>query len=165
MKIEAYLVVLLLAVAVPTGVVAQDRPWWRALDDPTLNALIDEALVMSPDLSGAVQRIAQAEAMSVRSRAELMPTLSLDALGSVAPVSGLGFQFGGLPIGGDPTASRPSIFYTGSGNITARYNLTSWGAEYRALESNRLRADASRGDHRATSHCEPAARRCDATPL
>ena len=151
MKIEAYLVVLLLAVAVPTGVVAQDRPWWQALDDPTLNALIDEALVMSPDLSGAVQRIAQAEATSVRSRAALMPILSLDALGSVAPLSGLGFQFGGLPIGGDPTASRPSLFYTGSGNITARYNLTSWGAEYRALESNRLRADASRGDSDAVA--------------
>ena len=34
MKIQAYLVVLLLAVAVPTGVVAQDRPWWRAVADP-----------------------------------------------------------------------------------------------------------------------------------
>ena len=77
MKIEAYLVVLLLAVAVPTGVVAQDRPWWQALDDPTLNALIDEALVMSPDLSGAVQRIAQAEATSVRSRAAETATRSL----------------------------------------------------------------------------------------
>ena len=118
MKIQAYLVVLLWAVAVPIGVVAQDRPWWRALDDPTLNALIDEARVMRPDLSGAVQRIAQAEAMSVRSRAALMPTLSLDALGSVAPLSGLGFQFGGLPIGGDPTASRPSIFFVSSVDIS-----------------------------------------------
>ena len=134
------------AVALPAVTVAQERPWWEELDDETLSSLIDEALSSNPDLSGAVQRIAQAEATSVRSRAALMPTVSLDAQGAVAPLSGLGFQFGGLPIGGDPTASRPSLFYTGSGSLTARYNLTSWGSEYRALESSRLRAAASRGD-------------------
>ena len=146
MKFLARLAILPLTLAAPVGVVAQDRPWWEALDDDTLGALIEEALSRNPDLKGAVQRIAQAEASSMRSRAALMPTLSLEALGSAAPLSGLGFQFGGLPIGGDPTASRPSLFYTGSGRLTARYNLTSWGSEYRALESSRLRADASRGD-------------------
>ncbi len=144
------------AVAFPAGAVtvpavAQDRPWWEELDDDTLGALIEEALSSNPDLTGAVQRIAQAEASSVRSRAALMPTVSFDAQGALAPLSGLGFQFGGLPIGGDPTASRPSLFYTGSGSLTARYNLTSWGSEYRALESSRLRAAASRGDSDAVA--------------
>ncbi len=138
--------ILLLYLAAPARALAQDRPWWEALGDDTLGALIEEALSRNPDLTAAVRRIAQAEASSVRSRAALMPTLSIDAQGGVAPLSGLGFQFGGLPIGGDPTVSRPSLFYTGSGNLTARYNLTSWGAEYHAFESSRLRARASGGD-------------------
>ncbi len=130
----------------PARTAAQALPWWDVLDDNTLGALIDEAFSMNPDLMGAVQRIAQAEASSLRSRAAILPTLTFDAQGSAAPLSGLGFQFGGLPIGGDPSASRPSLFYTGSGGVTARYNLTSWGAESRAVESSRLRAAASRGD-------------------
>jgi outer membrane protein TolC len=137
---------LLSGAVFPAPTAAQNGPWWVVLDDDTLGALIDEALSMNPDLMGAVQRIAQAEASSLRSRAALLPTLSFDAQGSVAPLSGLGFQFGGLPIGGDPTISQPSFFYTGSGGVTMRYNLTSWGAESRALESSRLRTDASRGD-------------------
>lgn len=146
MRFLAPLVVLFLFLASPAESAGQDRPWWEALGDDTLGALIEEALLMSPDLHAAVQRIAQAEASSVRSRAPLLPTLSIDAQGSVAPLSGLGFQFGGFPIGGDPAGSRPSLFYTGSGSLTARYNLTSWGTDYSLLESSRFRVLASRGD-------------------
>jgi multidrug efflux system outer membrane protein len=137
---------LLCGAVFPAGTAAQEGPWWEVLDDGTLGALIDEALSMNPDLMGAVQRIAQAEASSLRSRSAILPTLSLDVQGSVAPLSGLGFQFGGLPIGGDPTASRPSLFYTGSGGVTARDSAPHDVRLYRAVESSRLRAAASRGD-------------------
>lgn len=85
MRFLAPLAILVLSLASPAESAVQDRPWWEVLGDNTLGALIEEALLMSPDLTAAVQRIAQAEASSLRSRAPLLPTLSIDALGSVAP--------------------------------------------------------------------------------
>lgn len=38
--------------------------WWQALDDTTLNRLIDTALQQSPDLAAALARLQQAEAQS-----------------------------------------------------------------------------------------------------
>ena len=47
--------------------------------------------------------------------------------------------------GGSPVA-LPDRFYTGSANLSLRYRVSSWGAEYRTLQANRLEAMARRGD-------------------
>ncbi len=129
----------------PVPCVAQTT-WWESLGDGALTLLIAEGLTNNHDLSVAVDRIEQAAALARRSRAALLPTLSFDGQGTMAPLAGLGFQFGGFPLGGDGSVAVPSLYYTGSANLSARYRLTSWGAEYRTLQSRNLQTLASRGD-------------------
>ena len=125
---------------------AAQSTWWESLGDEGLMLLISEGLTNNHDLGVAVDRIEQAEALARRSRAAMLPSLSFDGQGTMAPLDGLGFQFGGFPAGGDVSGPVPSLYYTGSANLSARYRLTSWGSEYRTLQSRRLQTLASRGD-------------------
>ncbi|MDA0329841.1 MAG: TolC family protein [Gemmatimonadetes bacterium] len=129
---------------VATGVAM--TPWWDELGDETLTGLLRGAMEANGDLEAAVARMLQAEASADRSRAALMPSLSLDAQGSTGPLDGLGFQFGGIPRGGGGNTPAPSLFYTGSATARASYRLSSWGSEYRTLKATRLEAMARRGD-------------------
>ncbi|MCK9544030.1 MAG: efflux transporter outer membrane subunit [Novosphingobium sp.] len=58
-----------------------DDAWWRAFSDPQLDALIDEALRNSPDVSIAVARLRQASGMARAAGAAGLPRV--DAQGSV----------------------------------------------------------------------------------
>ncbi len=53
--------------------------WWRAYNDPQLDALVDEALSGSPTLAQARARVAKAQASLGEARASLFPTLSGEA--------------------------------------------------------------------------------------
>jgi NodT family efflux transporter outer membrane factor (OMF) lipoprotein len=128
------------------GVAPFEAPWWEDLGDEALTGLLQSAAAANGDLQAAVERILQAEAATVRARSAMLPTLSLDAQGSTGPLDGLGFQFGGIPRGDGGTAAVPSLYYTGSANVRARYRLSSWGSEYRSLKASQLEAMASRGD-------------------
>lgn len=121
-------------------------PWWEELGDADLTALLSEAARQNGDLQAAVDRMLQADATAVRTRSALMPTLSLDGQASTGPLDGLGFQFGGIPRGDGGATELPTLFYTGSANVRARYRLSSWGAEYRSYRASRLEAMAARGD-------------------
>jgi NodT family efflux transporter outer membrane factor (OMF) lipoprotein len=121
------------------------EPWWLELGDVVLIEFLREAAAANGDLEAAVQRMLQAEASVVRARSALLPTVAVDAQSSTGPLDGLGFQFGGIPRGDDP-ATLPSLYYTGSANLRARYRLSAWGAEYRSLRASRLESMATRGD-------------------
>lgn len=49
--------------------------WWRAFEDPVLNAVVDSVLVANFDLADAVARVQQARAQAGIARAALFPTL------------------------------------------------------------------------------------------
>ena len=129
-----------------SGVTPATTPWWDELGDSTLTGLLRSAMEANGDLDAAVSRMLQAEAAADRSRAELMPSLSLDAQASTGPLDGLGFQFGGIPRGDGSSGPTPSLFYTGSATARASYQVSSWGAQYRTLKASRLEAMARRGD-------------------
>jgi len=59
-----------------------DALWWRRLGDPTLSALVDEALARNTDLAIAAQRVEEARAQARLARAQLMPNLEFAAGGS-----------------------------------------------------------------------------------
>lgn len=142
-------VLLLASVAVPAAQAQTSgyaSPWWEELQDDALTALLGEAARANGDLQAAVDRMLQAEATAVRTRAALMPTLSLDGQATTGPLDGLGFQFGGIPRGDGGTAELPSLYYTGSANVRARYRLSSWGSEFRSYRATRLESMATRGD-------------------
>ncbi|WP_153110845.1 efflux transporter outer membrane subunit [Propionivibrio limicola] len=56
-----------------------DDQWWRAYEDPQLNALIEEALRDSPDLAVAAARVRYAEAASQISGSALLPQIGANA--------------------------------------------------------------------------------------
>ncbi len=51
--------------------------WWRAYDDPALDALIQQALAGNPDLQGVAARVRQAAAMAQGAESTLWPQLGL----------------------------------------------------------------------------------------
>jgi NodT family efflux transporter outer membrane factor (OMF) lipoprotein len=65
------------AAQAPTG--ESIAPWWEALGDPALNALVAEALEENPDIQRAAARVAQARSLVAAARAEQRPSLAADA--------------------------------------------------------------------------------------
>src|SRR5690242_8807325 len=51
--------------------------WWLAFNDPTLTALIDEALAKNLDLRAAIARVDSARSQVTLAQADLYPTINL----------------------------------------------------------------------------------------
>ncbi|MBB3196617.1 efflux transporter outer membrane subunit [Roseateles terrae] len=68
----------------PSGkpVAAPTAAWWLSLNDPQLNALIDQALANSPTLQAAQARLRQSRAALRQQEAQRMPKGSASALGA-----------------------------------------------------------------------------------
>ena len=112
------------------GAAAVDPAWWRAFGSPELAALIERALVTSPDVAIATERVVQAEAQARIAGASLFPALNLNAGTS---------RRDSRPDGG-PTSSSESSSIT----LGASYEFDFWGGNRAAARSARLGADASR---------------------
>ena len=125
--------------------------WWRDFEDPTLDALIDSALVSNLDLVEAVARVEQARAQSGIAWADLVPQVQLgaDASRTSQPANtGIGGALGGL--GGDSVQAGPRLdrfnFTTYSASLGFSWELDFWG---RARNDRRAAAAdlmASRAD-------------------
>ena len=66
------------ASANPVSATALER-WWKAFNDPTLDALVDEALAHNLDLASAMARVETARAQVTRAQSDLFPTVDLGA--------------------------------------------------------------------------------------
>jgi NodT family efflux transporter outer membrane factor (OMF) lipoprotein len=113
--------------------------WWKAYNDPQLNALMDEALAVSPDLKIAEARMREAAGMLQTERANLFPDINSDSsLQSVRRSLNQGF---------DP-ALRPFLpqgwFTEGHADINLRYELDFLG-------KNRSAFKAAKADSRAAA--------------
>jgi len=128
--------------------------WWRDFHDPTLNALIDSALVSNLDLVEAVGRVELARAQSGIAWADLFPQIqgNADVSNSSQPANtGIGGAFRGLS--GDSALAGPSLdrfaFTTYSASLGFSWELDFWG---RARNDGRAAAAdlmASRADLQA----------------
>ncbi|WP_176497107.1 efflux transporter outer membrane subunit [Sphingomonas sp. HMP6] len=56
--------------------------WWRDFGDPSLDALVTDALANNPDIATAAARVREARAQESLARAQLFPSLDLGAGGS-----------------------------------------------------------------------------------
>lgn len=118
---------------------ATTSPFWEAVGDERLAPLVEEAIGNNGDVEAARFRTLAAESGATAQLSPLLPTISLDAGGNVAPLDSLGFQFGGLgPGGGAPTTGPvplpgqiaqaqkevpPEVYYTGQAALSARMNI------------------------------------------
>lgn len=114
--------------------------WWQAYGDTQLNALIDEALAGSPDVTIAAARVRGADALAQQSRAALGPALDAQASGGgIQQSQNLGVPRQFVPDG---------IQDTGRLAAAASFDLDLWGRNRAALsaatsETQAVRVDAA----------------------
>jgi NodT family efflux transporter outer membrane factor (OMF) lipoprotein len=112
------------------GQVAPIAPdWWRGLGDVELDRLVERALANSPDLGIAAARVREARAQERLSRAQLFPTLDLNATAAHAR----SLNPFGAPVEG--STAQP-VFQ-------AAYELDLFGRVATQVRAARLSAEAS----------------------
>jgi len=118
-----------------------DAPWWEAFQDPTLKALIQEALRNNYDAAIAAARVQEARANLRVARSDLFPALDYGARAGRArlPLGGLN-----LPDGTDHVTT--DVF---SATMSMSWELDIWGRVRRSNEAARATLlateDARRG--------------------
>jgi len=113
--------------------------WWKGFQDPTLDALLDEARANSADVALAAARIEESRAQLALTHASRFPTVDANLAASRSQVSE---HAGKLQPGANP---RYNDFQPG---ITAAFEIDFWGKFQRADEAARARMlalEAGRG--------------------
>lgn len=123
--------------AMPGGEHDGLRTWWRALKDPLLDRLVEQALAHNQDLDIALARLRQARAERVQIASAAMPEISIGAAGdAVRGSKALSSQPGG----------RARTWHLG---FDASWELDLFGGTRRAIEAANAGIQALAEDHRA----------------
>lgn len=128
--------------------------WWESLNDPTLNALIDQALKNNPDLHAAQARLRQSRAQLQQQRAADMPKVSTDAVAlrmrqpDLSSLQSSQQSSSNTSSSGQTTSNShgrgPLQFY--SAGFDASWELDLFGGTRRAIEAASAQADAVHAD-------------------
>jgi outer membrane protein, multidrug efflux system len=129
------------AITPPTAGAAVDwLVWWKAFQDPVLDALLQEATSQNQDLALASGRIEEARATLNQNTANFYPTLDFTGSASRRRSSENNANFSPTS---KPTASDFQL------GLTASYEIDFWGKYARADDASRARL-ASQTANRAT---------------
>jgi len=116
------------------GALADDG-WWKTLNDPLLDALVDEMLAGSPNLREAQARLAEARAARDAVRGTSGPQAQVGANANETVLS----KNGQLPIGSIPGFARDfGLFDLG---FDASWEIDLWGRRTRQIEAANARAE------------------------
>lgn len=115
-----------------TPAIAPD--WWRSFGDPQLDRLVSAAVEGNPTLDAALARVRQAEALLSARTGANDPTLTLDAQGQVARLSGR------YTI---PPPFAGTVRFVGTGLANLNWNLDLFGRQRSAIREARLSAAAA----------------------
>lgn len=107
--------------------------WWELFNDPTLDSLIEVALMNNQDVLIAAKRIEQSRATLNFTKADLYPSLSVVGNGSTGNFNGF---------------KTPNVNTTWSGGAQLAWELDFWGKFRRANESARAELLATEFAHR-----------------
>lgn len=118
--------------------------WWEALGDPTLTALVDDALAHSPTIDRASARIREVQAQLDQQRTAQLPSLSANAtyLHARLPGTGLGEAD---PASGQGSGEGSSLNFYNLG-VNASWELDLFGGGRRGVEQVRATAAARTAD-------------------
>jgi NodT family efflux transporter outer membrane factor (OMF) lipoprotein len=106
--------------------------WWTALDDPQLNALIEQALRNSPDLRVAQAKLRQSRASLKQQQAQRLPTVSATAAAAALQTAP-----------GTDNAQTARLYVAG---FDATWEADLFGGTRRAIEAASAEADAVDAD-------------------
>jgi len=111
--------------------------WWQDLNDPMLDALVDDMLTRNPDLREAQARLAEARANADAVRGGRLPQVSTSTSANQVVLS----ENGQLPIGQIPGVSRDfGLFDVG---FDASWEIDLWGRQARQRDAADARAQAA----------------------
>lgn len=116
--------------------------WWRRMNDPLLNQLMDEAVRGNLDVSAAKARIREARALRRQAVGELFPSMS----GSGSATTN---RTGGASLGG-VAGSAGSTYSQFEAGFDASWELDLFGGNRRAVEAALYNVEAADEDLRAT---------------
>lgn len=117
------------------------QQWWRQLQDPQLDALIDAALEHSPTLEDAASRLHLAEAYAGSARAGLYPQVGADFNSQYQRFTENGMI--PAPLGGSFDSNNTL-------ELSFSYELDLWGKHSNALKSAVSLQRAAEADHEKT---------------
>lgn len=113
----------------PTARAADLRSWWKALDDPQLNELVDEALHQNLDLAQSAQLLQAERRLAGRANARFQPELS----GGARPVQDAAARDSYFNVGIDMAWELGLFGAAESGRILAQAALEQAQARHQAL--------------------------------
>ena len=131
--------------------------WWQEFNDPTLNVLVDSALVRNYDVRSAIARIKEVQNQFRIARSPLFPTVqaTLDGNNSNTPSNvgafgNIGGDEGGdSPLGGFQLPDRfENVIYSAS--LSLSYELDFWGKNRNAAQAALREYAATRADYQTT---------------
>jgi NodT family efflux transporter outer membrane factor (OMF) lipoprotein len=108
---------------------ATDAPWWQAVGDQGLSALIEQALAANRDLSRSALRLQQAALQAHRSSQDRLPRLQAGvSAGSQRPLDSSG-SAGTVIINGQsvPVVNNVGTTSSASASVSASYEIDLWG--------------------------------------
>jgi len=117
--------------------------WWETLGDPTLTALIDDALAHSPSIDEAVSRIRAAQAQLKQQRVAQLPSVSANASYLRAQLPGVGL--GQSTDGNSGSSGSSSLDFYNLG-ATASWEIDLFGGGRRGVEQSRATVGARFAD-------------------
>ena len=123
--------------------------WWETLADPTLTALVDDALAHSPTIDQAAARIRSAQAQLAQQRAAQLPGVSANATYLHATLPGVDLgqgDAGGTAGGGDASGGGSSGLDFYNLGLTATWELDLFGGGRRGVERTRATVGARVAD-------------------
>lgn len=109
-----------------------DTRWWESFGSSELNGYIERALTSNADVSAALARIGQADALSAVAGAPLLPTVAMTATGLRERVQ--------------TTSAAYVNFHQTQPVLSASYVLDFWGKNRAAAQAAQSSARASRFD-------------------
>ncbi|ACL03143.1 RND efflux system, outer membrane lipoprotein, NodT family [Desulfatibacillum aliphaticivorans] len=112
--------------------------WWTGLNNPELNALVEEALANNPDIRAAAARVLEYRAVLAQARAGLFPSVSLSGEGSWSEATSTS-STPVLTSQGISYVRRERDVHSTSLDLTAAasYELDLWGRIARSNEAAR----------------------------
>jgi NodT family efflux transporter outer membrane factor (OMF) lipoprotein len=117
--------------------------WWRRLNDPVLNDLVEQAVQGNLDVATAKAKIREARAMQREAVGALFPSLT----GSGSATRN---QVSSNTLGSSATPATTSIYNEFQAGFDASWELDLFGANRRAVEAATYGTDAAEDDLRST---------------
>jgi len=126
--------------AEPTPVAAELQPWWEAIGDARLSALVQQALAGNPNMQAAAARLQRAAAQERFTRGSDMPQLEASA-----EVSRQRFTQNGLV----PPPVAGTVRNTGTLQVAGSWELDLFGRQRAEVQASIGRTRASEADVQA----------------